>query len=70
MSYTESDLPDVLSRSSEMVEEAAVEEEGGGSQRAEARSHVNHHLFVYIEAADHLRAKGQHTGMSQPACTM
>lgn len=57
LSYRESDLPDVFSRSSEMMEEAAVEEEGGGRQRAEERSHVHHHLFVYIETADHLEAK-------------
>ncbi len=54
LSYTESVLPDVLSRSSEMVEKASVEEEGGGSQQAEERSHVHHHLFVYIETTDHL----------------
>lgn len=48
-------LPDVLSRSSEM-EKAAVEEEmgGWGSRQAERRSHVHHHLFVYIETTDHL----------------
>lgn len=40
-----------------MVEEAAVEEEGGERQRAEERSHVHHHLFVYIKTADHLEAK-------------
>lgn len=47
-------LPDVLSRSSEMVEKVAVEEEIGGSQQAEGCSHIHHHLFVYIETSDHL----------------
>lgn len=47
-------MPDVLSRSSEMVEKAAVEEEMGGSQQAEGCSHIHHHLFVYIETTDHL----------------
>lgn len=44
-----------MSRSSEMVEKAAVEEEMGGSRQAEGCSHIHHHLFVYIETADHLQ---------------
>ena len=53
MSYTESVLPDVLSRSSEMVEKASVEGRKGDSASGE-RSHIHYHLFVYIETADHL----------------
>lgn len=58
--YTESVLPDVLSRSSEMVEKARVEDKGGDSASGE-RSHIHHHLFVYIEATNHLdeSAKGR-----------
>lgn len=52
MIYTESVLPDVLSRSSEMVEKARVEDKGGDSASGE-RSHIHHHLFVYIEATNH-----------------
>lgn len=51
--YTDSVLPDVLSRSSEMVEKARVEDKGGDSASGE-RSHIHHHLFVYIEATNHL----------------
>lgn len=58
--YTESVLPDVLNRSSEMVEKARVEDKGGDSASGE-RSHIHHHLFVYIEATNHLdeSAKGR-----------
>lgn len=47
LSYTESVLPDVLSRSSEMVEKASVEEEGGRfSERRSA--HTSTTIFLCI----------------------
>lgn len=69
--YTESALPDVLSRSSEMVEKASVEEETGGwrSRHAEERSHVHHHLFVYIETPDHCTELFEgYPAVSVPVC--
>lgn len=47
MSYTESVLPDVLSRSSEMVEKASVEEEGGDSASG-GSAHTSTTIFLCI----------------------
>lgn len=50
LSYTESVLPDVLSRSSEMVEKAAVEEEGmgGGGVGKQRCAHTSTTIFLCI----------------------